>query len=181
MTIKATVNGVAITEDAVRFEFDRLAAFYRTHGVSMDEIKRNRAELERKALDQAIGARRLLERAESLDIPVSPAEVDAEVAKVVAQLGGDDAYRAALAAQHVSEEDFRRKLATGVKVNKVVEQACSGADEPSEAEISEFLAAHRGEGVTPESARDLLRHQTRGRALDAFVEELKAAAKIVLG
>ena len=180
----AIVNGQEISADAVRFELDRLVRFYTGHGMTMTEVKQNLPKLEEKALEQAIGARLLLERAMQIELPVSAKDVDAEVAKVVAQLGGEENYRKALAAQNLDESTFRRELEKGAKVNKLVEQACSEIPDPSEDEIAEFFAAHRadfGEKTlvdVHDQIRGLLRHQARGRALDAFVAELKASAKI---
>ena len=142
---KASVNGQEISEEAVSFELDRLVRFYMSHGMSMEEVKSNLPKLREKALDQAIGARLLLDRSMQLDIPVSSADIDAEVAKVIAQVGGEDNYKQALEAQKISEEDFRKELEKGARVNRIVEQACSGVPEPSEDEVSAFYEAHKEE------------------------------------
>ncbi len=182
---KASVNGQEISEGAVRFEFDRLVKFYKSHGISDDEIGKSRELLEEKALEQAIGAKLLLDRAEQLHVPVSASDVDAEVAKVVAQVGGDENYRKILAAQGLDETLFRKELEKGARVNKLVEQACAEVPEPTEDEVAGFFAANKGDfGAQTlvdahDQIRDLLRHQARGRALDAFVAELKASATIV--
>ena len=66
----AIVNGIEISGDAVQFELDRLVRFYMSHGMTMDEVKQNLPKLEEKALDQAVGAKLLLDRAQELDIHV---------------------------------------------------------------------------------------------------------------
>ncbi|MBO7721224.1 MAG: SurA N-terminal domain-containing protein [Kiritimatiellae bacterium] len=183
---KAFVNGVEISAEAVAFELERLARFYVSHGFSQEEVKRASGELRDKALEQAIGAKLLLDRAEQLDIEVSQKDVDEEVRKVVGQIGGEENYRRALESQRIGEEAFRAELAKGAKVNKLVEQACANAPEPCEDEIVAFYesrrSAYAAEGKTlvdaHDAIRDLLRHQARGRAMDKFVEELRAAAKI---
>jgi 16S rRNA (cytosine1402-N4)-methyltransferase len=68
-------------------------------------VKQNLPKLEEKALEQAIGAKLLLERASMLDMPVEAADIDAEVAKVIAQVGGEENYRKALEAQGVTRVD----------------------------------------------------------------------------
>ena len=75
----AIVNGVEISGEAVQFELDRLVRFYMSHGMTMEEVKKNLPKLEEKAMDQAIGAKLLLDRAQELDIPLMAADVDAEV------------------------------------------------------------------------------------------------------
>ena len=78
----------------------------------------------------------------------------------------------------------RRKLEKGVRVNALVEKACAGVDDPTDDSVAAFYAAHRSEygGRTLVDAhdeiKDLLRHEARGRAMDAFVAELRAGAKI---
>jgi len=146
---KATVNGFEISGEAVQFELDRLVKFYVNHGMTMEEVKRNLPKLEEKALEQAIGARLLIERAQQLDISVTAAEIDAEVAKVTAQIGGEENFRKALDAQGLTEEALRKELEKGAKVNKIIEQACSGVPEPTDAEVEAFFTAHKDEYVAP--------------------------------
>ena len=183
---KAYVNGEEIGEGAVTFELSRLVKFYTSHGFSEEEVKKSLPELREKALEQAIGAKLLLMRASQLDLPISKADVDAEVEKVVRQIGGEENYRKALAAQGLAEADFRRELEKGAKVNKLVEQACASVPEPTEDEVAAFYAAQRQAGRTGDATlvdlhdqlRELLRHEARGRAMDAFVADLRTNAKI---
>lgn len=185
-TKKAFVNGEEIGDGAVTFELSRLVRFYTSHGMPEGEVKKCLPELEEKALEQAIGAKLLLMRAAALDLPVTAADVDAEVAKVVEQIGGEENYRSALAAQNLSEADFRRELEKGARVNKLVEQACAEVPEPTEDEIAAFYSSQRQAGKTGDATlvdlhdriRELLRHEARGRALDSFVAELRAGATI---
>ena len=69
-------------------------------------------------------------------------------------------------------------------MNKLVAQACTGVDEPTEEDIAAFFEARKADyaGRTivdvHDQIRDLIRHDRRGRALDAFVKELRAAADV---
>ena len=184
---KAFVNGTEITAGAVQFELDRLVRFYESHGVSKDEIDKSRPQLEDKALEQAIGAKLLIDRALKLDVPVTAADVDAEVEKVVAQVGGLDNYRKALEAQGLSEKAFRRELERGAKVNKLVAQACASTPEPTESEVVAYWEANKAlfsEGGqrtlvdVHDQIKDLLRHAARGRVMDAFIAELREKADV---
>lgn len=184
---KAFVDGAEISQGAVRFEYDRLVRFYRSHGFSEEALKNSESELEEKALDQAVGARLLLDRAVKLDVPVTAAEIDAEVEKVVSQVGGEANYRAALAAQGLEEGAFRREIEKGAKVNKLVAQVCASVPEPTEDEIVAFFEANRDSWSdggrktivdVHDDIRDLLRHEARGRGIDQFVAELREKADI---
>jgi nitrogen fixation protein NifM len=147
---KAFVNGVEIPEEAVNFELDRLVKFYMSHGMSVEEVKQNLPKLQEKALEQAIGSRLLLDQANQLDMPVSGEAIDAEIAKVVEQLGGEENFKQALEAQNISEENFRKEIEKGAKVNALVNKACSSVSEPTEDEVVAFYEAHKEEYVAEE-------------------------------
>ena len=168
----AIVNGVEISGEAVQFELDRLVRFYMGHGMTMDEVKKNLPKLEEKAMEQAIGAKLLLDRSEQLDVPVTAADIDAEVQKVVMQVGGEENFKKALEAQGVTEVQFRKELEKGAKVNKLVEQACAGVPDPTEDEVAAFFEAHKAEFVTPPQV--LCQHiLVKGTSSEAF-EKIRA-------
>ena len=138
----------------------------------MDEVKRNLPKLEEKALDQAIGAKLLLDRAQELDIPLMAADIDAEVSKVVTQVGGPENYKKALDAQGITEVQFRKELEKGAKVNKLVEQACAGVADPTEDEVAKFYEAHKAEFVVPHQV--LCQHILVKGSDDAALDKIKA-------
>ena len=175
----AIVNGVEISGDAVQFELDRLVRFYMSHGMTMDEVKQNLPKLEEKALDQAIGAKLLLDRAQELDIPLMAADIDAEVSKVVTQVGGPENYKKALDAQGITEVQFRKELEKGAKVNKLVEQACAGVADPTEDEVAKFYEAHKAEFVVPHQV--LCQHILVKGSDDAALDKIKAIRERIVG
>ena len=164
----AIVNGIEISGEAVQFELDRLVRFYMSHGMTMEEVKQNLTKLEEKALEQAIGAKLLLDRAMAIELPVAASDIDAEVAKVVEQVGGKANFEEALKAQGVSEENFRKELEKGVRVNMLVNQACAHTPDPTEEEVAAFFEAHKTEYV--EEPKVLCQHilvkGTDDKALD---------------
>ncbi len=169
----AVVNGVEISEEAVSFELDRLVRFYMSHSMSMEDVKKNLPKLEEKALEQAIGAKLLLDRSAQLDIPVSAADIDAEIAKVVMQVGGEENYRKALAAQNITEEAFRKELEKGARVNKLVEQACSSVPEPTEEDVTACYEARKDEFVSP---HEVLCQHILVKTAEDDIPEAKSAA-----
>ena len=146
---KAIINGQEISGEAVQFELDRLVRFYYNHGMTPAEVKKNLPKLEEKALEQAIGAKLLLDRAMQLDLPVTEGDIDKEVQKVVTQVGGEENYKKALEAQGISEAAFRKELEKGARVNMLVNQACAHVPDPTEDEVTAFYQAHKEEYVTP--------------------------------
>lgn len=167
----AIVNGQEISAEAVNFELDRLVRFYMGHGMTMAEIRQNLPKLEAKALDQAIGAKLLLDQAARLDIPVTEKDIDAEVARVVQQVGGEENYKKALAAQEISEADFRKELEKGARVNMLVNQACAHVADPTEDEVTAFYEAHKAEYVEPPQV--LCQHILVKGSNDAALDKIK--------
>ena len=175
---KVLVNGQEISGEAVQFELDRLVRFYMSHGMTVEEVKKNLAKLEEKALEQAIGAKLLLDEAAKLEMPVSAVEIDAEVSKVITQVGGPENYKKALEAQGISEEQFRKELLKGAKVNKLVEKACSGVADPTDDEVAAFYEAHKDEYVEPEQV--LCQHILVKGTDDAALDKIKAIRERVV-
>ena len=167
----AVVNGQEISAEAVNFELDRLVRFYMGHGMTMAEIRQNLPKLEAKALDQAIGAKLLLDQAARLDIPVTEKDIDAEVARVVQQVGGEENYKKALAAQGIAEADFRKELEKGARVNMLVNQACAHVADPTEDEVTAFYEAHKAEYVAPPQV--LCQHILVKGSNDAALDKIK--------
>ena len=168
----ASVNGQEISGEAVQFELDRLVRFYMSHGMTMEEVKKNLPKLEERALEQAIGAKLLLDRAAQLELPVTAADIDAEVAKVVAQVGGEENFHKALAAQKITEAAFRKELEKGARVNLLVNQACAHVADPTEAEVAAFYEAHKTEYVTPPQV--LCQHILVKGSDDKALDKIKA-------
>ena len=145
---QAYVNGEVISREAVQFELDRLVKFYTSHGMRPDEIKKNLEKLVEKAQEQAIGAKLLFARATQLDLPVDPKAIDAKVAEIIGQVGGRDNFTRALAQQNMSEDDLRRELEKGCRVDALVQQACRDVSEPTEQDVADYYKAHQGDFVT---------------------------------
>ena len=169
----AIVNGYEIREEAVSFEFDRLVKFYMSHGMTAQEIQNNKEKLQEKALEQAIGSFLLLEQARKLDLPVTASDVDAEVAKVVTQVGGEENFKKALDAQKLSIADFRREIEKGVRVNMLVQQACAHVSDPSEEEVEAFYKAHKDEYKAP---HQVLCQHILVKSAEGELPEVKSAA-----
>lgn len=170
---KAFVNDKEISEEAVKFEFDRLVRFYLSSGIPMDQIRESTAAIEEKALEQAIGAMLLLDEAFKSDLNVSAADIDAEVAKVVERVGGEDNFKKALEQQGVTEETFRKELEKGVRVNLLVERTCRDVESPAEEKIAEFYEKNKERYVEPEQV--LCRH-ILVKSEEGDLPELKSAA-----
>ena len=142
---KIKVNGQAISEDAIQFELERLVRFYSEHGLSQEQIRAQLPTLVQRATDQAIGTKLLLDEASRLDLPVSDVEVEEQLERIVRQVGGRPAFEQALAQQKLTEAAFREQLRRGKRVDKLVEKAVAGVEEPTEADIRAYFGEHQDE------------------------------------
>lgn len=144
----AVVNGTEISPEAVAFELERLVRFYHAHGMAEDEIRGQLSVLRDKALEQAIGAKLLLDRAAGLDLKVANSnDVVAKANKLVEQ-----------ALAHVADPTE------------------SDVEEFYEAHKAKYGARTLVEAH--DEIKDLLRHRLRGMAMDNFIADLRASATI---
>ena len=148
MLKQAIVNGTPISREAVQFELDRLVQFYASHGMSKEELSKNLEKLVERAQEQAIGAKLLLDRAAQLDLAVTDEAIDAQIERVVEQVGGPENFEKALAAQKISKDDFRKEIAKGCRVDALVQKACSEVPEPCDHEVAAHYEQHKGEYVS---------------------------------
>ncbi len=142
---KVKVNGQVIPEEAIQFELERLVRFYTEHGMSQEQIRAQLQTLVQKAAEQAIGTKLLIDEANRLDLPVRDAEVDEQIEKIMRQVGGQEAFDAARAQQKTDVPTFREQLRRGRRVDKLVEKAVTGVEEPTENDILAHFVAHKEE------------------------------------
>jgi foldase protein PrsA len=138
------VNGQRIPQEAIMFELSRLIRFYAQH-LPEEQVRGQLDALSRKAIDQAIGAKLLIDEAQRLDIQVSDAEVDARIRTMAEEAGGMERLQAELKKQGVSDTSFREQVRRGRRVDKLVESVTSGVSDPREEEIREHFEKHRAE------------------------------------
>lgn len=179
---KAKVDGVEVPSSAVSFELDRLVKFYRSSGMTAAEIKQNMPSLREKALEQAIGAMLIRKRADSLDIAVSGDEIDAEFERTAAAAGGREKLRAILARNGIPEESLRSSLAKSVKMNKIIEQACTGVEEPSEKEVEAFYESHKAQYAAERQVycRHILAKGDEPGGMDGALEKIRSLRRKIL-
>ncbi|MDD4102686.1 MAG: peptidylprolyl isomerase [Kiritimatiellae bacterium] len=144
------VNGQVIPQEAVQFELERLVRFYAEHGMPQDQIRAQLPDLVKKATEQAIGAKLLMEEADRLDLRASDEALEAQVQKIVGQVGGREAFEKALAAQKSDEAAFREQLRRGLKVDLLVEKVSADVPDPTEDDIQKHFDAHKDEYATGE-------------------------------
>lgn len=143
------VNGEALPDSAIAFELGRLIRFYSQH-VSEAEIRSQLPLLRKKARAQAIGAKLLLDEARALDLKPSVEQVDAKYKEMLKSVGGEEAFKKIMTDQNLSEEQFRKSIEQGCKVDLLIERVTRGMPEPTESEIAAHFQEHSEEYRKPE-------------------------------
>jgi len=146
------VNGQEIPEEAVNYELKRLVQFYSQH-MAPEKVKEQMEVLRKRARQQAVGTKLLMDEARRLDVPVPVDRIDAKYDQIVESSGGSEAFGAMLAQQDLTEELVRRSIEQGLKVDILVEQTTAEVTEPTEEEIQQHFEAHEDEYVKPERAQ----------------------------
>jgi parvulin-like peptidyl-prolyl isomerase len=146
------VNGQVIPSEAIAFELSRLVRFYAQH-MPEEQVRSQLDALRRKAVDQAIGAKLLIDEAMRLDIQVTETEVDERVQAMAEEAGGLEPLQAELKKQGISEATFRDQIKRGRRVDKLVEMVTAGVNDPGEDDIRAHFDSHRAEFQRAERAQ----------------------------
>jgi len=170
-----TINGQELPGEAIEFEYRRLLQFYSQH-MPPEQLKAETANLREKAIEQAIGAKLLIDEALRLDIQVPPSRVDARVDSLVEQAGGQEVFQARLREHGYTEETLRRNIEQGCKVDILIEKLCEGVDDPAEAEMREHFDANQDSYVQPERAS--AQHILIRPASDADADRVVAESRL---
>ncbi len=145
------INGELLPPAAVEHELERLVKFYTGH-LSQSEIREQLPHLKRKAVDQAIGGRLLMEQAANMDIHVPDDKLEEAWQAMVATVGGQANLENALHQAGKTIGEVRHKLEDGLKVDLLVDSITKGISDPTEDDIETHYNAHRSEYRRPDRA-----------------------------
>jgi peptidyl-prolyl cis-trans isomerase C len=146
-----TINGQELPEEAIEFEYKRLLQFYSQH-MPAEALKAEVENLKAKAKEQAIGAKLLIDEAQRLDLAVPAERVDKRINDMIEQIGNRETFEARLTEHKMTEDDLRKNIEQGCKVDVLVEKISEGAAEPTEAELEAHFESNKEQYVQPERA-----------------------------
>ncbi|MBT3191984.1 MAG: hypothetical protein HN341_05460 [Verrucomicrobia bacterium] len=146
-----TINGQELPEEAIEFEYRRLLQFYSQH-MPPEALKAETDNLRERAVQQAIGAKLLIDEAQKLDLPVPAERIDTRVNDMVEQMGGREVFEARLTEHNMTEADLRKNIEGGCKVDVLVEKISEEAEEPTDKDLQAHFEANKEQYVQPERA-----------------------------
>lgn len=162
--MRIRVNGQEIPPASVEFELNRLIKFYSEH-MSAGQLNEQMALLRQKAVDQAIGAKLLLDEASRLDIEPTEEDIEGRIRQMMKDAGGEKAFVNALAKQRLTLDVLRDGLRRGRRVDLLVERIVGTISDPTEEEMRQHFSAHAEEYRTADRAQAqhiLIRPPTAG-------------------
>ncbi len=161
------VNGDIVPDEAIEFELGRLIKFY-SQQMNEVELRKQMDLLRKRAKEQAIGAKLLIEQACKLDIKVTEEDIENRLKKLITEAGGEEVFQKILHDQKMTAKAVKENIRQGRKVDLLIEKITEGVDDPTEREIKDHFEAHRSEYMKPErvSAQHILIKAVSGREED---------------
>jgi len=189
--MKLTINGEVLSQDEVEREYQRLLKALGAH-LSPEELARRTREIQRQALDHAIGRLLLLLEARRLEIAVAREEIDRAVDNLTRACGGESGFQAHLKKLNLSLDALRRQIQEARQTEKLIEQITAACPKPSEDEVTSYFQDHFHEFIKqdappdtlppPETIRAHVRQAlfiaAKNQHLTAFIARLKKDAVI---
>jgi peptidyl-prolyl cis-trans isomerase C len=131
--VLARVNG----EDVSKVDFDRLIKNMEVSAQKPVPDER-RDEIYRKALDELVTYKLLLQETRARKIAVSDAEVDSTIKQMRAQLPNEQEFTKALAARGMTIEKLKSDARIDLSINKMMEAEAAAQPAPGDAQVREF-------------------------------------------
>ena len=145
--VLARVNG----QDVTRTDFDRLVKNMEAGRGPIPAERRD--EVLRAALDQLITYTVMKQEAASRKMPVTEADVDAQVAEMRKQFPSEAEFNKALAARSTTVEQLKADARVDMVINKMMEAEVAQAVAATEVDAKDFYDKNPDKFKQPESVR----------------------------
>ncbi|MFW6125908.1 MAG: SurA N-terminal domain-containing protein [Chloroflexota bacterium] len=182
----AVVNGEEITTEEFQRHLDEYKAMYEQQGVPLEGEQL--AVLKQQIVDHLVQQMLLAQEAELRGIVAIEDEIQSEYQEIVSGFPNEEAFEQALEAQGLSQEDLKRLIADGIKVERLLDSVVEEAEvvAPTEDELREAYDQYSQQyGEEPPPYEELkgqleadLLEQRRNEVIQGFIEELRAKSDI---
>lgn len=182
--VVAIVNGEKISR--ANFEaFKSRVAAQQGFDIALLDAK-TKSQFEAQVIDELIAQALLRQAVDESELTASQEEVDAQVDATVAQLGGEEAFQQALAAEGLSEEELRAQISANLATQAYLEQelnlsSIAATDEEVEAAYAQAAAQDETIPVLEdvrEQVERLVIQQKQQALFTQFIQQLRAQADI---
>lgn len=134
----ATVNGAAISKENYEKEVSTMLASYKAQGVDVGNAA-NLAQIKTQVLESMINDELLVQATAEAGIKADQAEIEKQYQALIEQSGGEEAFKAELVKNNLTEEKLRENISKRIAITAyLVKNVDMSAVTASEAEISQF-------------------------------------------
>lgn len=184
----AIVNGEEISRTQLEVLKSQIALQQGADLSSLDEEAQS--QLDRQIVDELVSQALLRQAVSASGVVVSQAEVDAQIDATITQLGGEEAFREALATEGISEEELREQLSADLTRQAYLEQelnlsSVTAIEEEVEAAYAQAVAqaSPQEEDIPPladvqAQVEQSVIQQKQQSLLAQFIDQLRAEADI---
>ena len=174
------INGERIDDAVLDGEFSGIKAYFESLG-NVSCCERN-DEFRGYARENVIARVLLAQEARRNHPPVPDAEVDAALAKLYEENGGEERFYAAIGASPEQLAAVRRDVELNLRVRTMLERATASQAAPDDAELRAYYEQHIDAYKTPEEVRasHILKAPARGEQRAAAYDELREVRRQLL-
>ncbi len=174
------INGERIDDAVLDGEFSGIKAYFESLG-NVSCCERN-DEFRGYARENIVARVLLAQEALRAHPPVPDAEVDAAIAKLQEEHGGEQRFYAAVGAAPDQLAAVRRDVELNLRVRTMLERSCSSAALPERSELLAYYEQHLDAYKTPEEVRasHILKSPVRGEQRAQVYEELRDVRRQLL-
>ncbi len=183
--VVAVVNGEKITQAELDKRMEQILATPAAQGVDMSDPAIS-AELTEQVLEELISTKILLASAKESGISVTDEDVDAEIALIVEQLGGEEAFNTELANVNLTIAELQKNIHNQLTIQRyidgnVVTEGLTATDEEIQTLYDQAVAAG-GEVPQLEEVKTHIEaqiiSQKQQEVAGEFIASLRAAALV---
>lgn len=149
--IVAEVDGTRLTEEKLEQDYKRVYALAKQN-LPEEKFKEEAPRIKARLVNDFIAKSLLYNEMKRRNIRASQKEVDAEIAKIKANLQPGTTLDDNLRKAHMTLEQLRQDTAFGIQVGKMVKQSGGSKLKPSEKDIKAFYGKNKDKFKTPETA-----------------------------
>lgn len=146
------INNTLVTGQQLYDEMDQLKSAARQRGESVNCCERD-AEFMGYAKDNMVARTLLSHEADQSGLHIGDAEIDAAVADIKREAGGEEQFYIKYNTSQEQEPKFRESVAINLRLTRLMEQKIGPKEEPSDADVERFYHDHIDRYMAPPKVR----------------------------
>jgi peptidyl-prolyl cis-trans isomerase C len=151
-SMAVTVNGKVVTAQEVAEERDRIVQQLAGR-VPAEQMETMQEAIQKQAQENLINRILLEEAVESEGVEASREEVDTRLSAIRDNFESSEAFTSRLSAMGITEDDLRDEVASGLRMERLIEMHSADVETPSDSELRSFYDENSEQFTQPERVR----------------------------